>query len=265
MRLHLRTATFHEGLNVIYRRSGTDDVISRIDFSVLNLSSGQTFSERLDKRELGLVILGGKCNVQAGDKTFTEIGERENVFAGKAYAVYVPGQTEWRVEAVTKCQVALCYADWEKGGEVRLITPEENVENIRGRDNWTRRVVDIIDERTDANHLIVGETYNPPGNWSSYPPHKHEVDNPPVESFQEEVYYFKLNPPQGFGFIRQYTDDRELDVVHTVEDGDTVLIPKGYHPVVAAPGYELYYLWILSGNTRKLMPHDDPAHTWVKG
>jgi 5-deoxy-glucuronate isomerase len=116
-----------------------------------------------------------------------------------------------------------------------------------------------------AQRLVVGETFNPPGNWSSYPPHKHEVDAYPEEVRMEEIYYYRLNPPQGFGLQRIYTDDRSLDLACAVEDGDTVLLPRGYHPVVAAPGYQLYYLWMLAGHTdRRMKPRDDAEHTWVK-
>jgi 5-deoxy-glucuronate isomerase len=110
---------------------------------------------------------------------------------------------------------------------------------------------------------VIGETYNPSGNWSSYPPHKHEREVPGLESKHEEVYYFRMNPAQGFALMRLYQDEgRDQAVV--VEDGDTVLLPNGYHPVVAAPGYQAYYLWILAGEKRALLMHDDPKHAWVK-
>jgi 5-deoxy-glucuronate isomerase len=116
----------------------------------------------------------------------------------------------------------------------------------------------------EANHLIVGETFNRSGQWSSYPPHKHEQDVPGIESRQEELYFFRLNPEQGFGFMRVYTDDRSIDQPMVLEQNDLVVIPKGYHPVCAAPGYNLYYLWMLAGPTRTLTMRDDPEHAWVK-
>jgi 5-deoxy-glucuronate isomerase len=113
-------------------------------------------------------------------------------------------------------------------------------------------------------NLIVGETINPPGNWSSSPPHKHDVDDLPMESKLEEVYFYKLKPQQGFGLQRIYSDDGDLDEAYVIRDGDTVAFPRGYHPVVAAPGYQLYYLWVLAGEKRIMCPNDDPDHAWVK-
>jgi len=89
------------------------------------------------------------------------------------------------------------------------------------------------------------------------------IDNPPEESKLEEVYFFKFSKPSGFGFQRIYTDDRNIDEAFSIEENDTVIIPKGYHPVAAAPGYSLYYLWILAGEGRKLIPNDDPDHKWI--
>jgi len=107
---------------------------------------------------------------------------------------------------------------------------------------------------------MVGETFNPPGNWSSYPPHKH--DGKDGEVVLEEVYYYRVSPPHGFGQQMLYTTDGECHT-HTVRDGDAVLLPYGYHPVAAPPGYKLYYLWALAGAERKIGLHEDPTHTWI--
>jgi 5-deoxy-glucuronate isomerase len=133
-----------------------------------------------------------------------------------------------------------------------------------GRHNWKRTCHDIIPGGFPAKYLVVGETFNPPGNWSSVPPHCHEKDNLPVESLQEEVYYFKMSPSQGFGLQRMYTDDRSIDECYAIQDNDTVALPRGYHPIAAAPGYRLYYLWVLAGPKRAMVPRDDPAHAWLK-
>jgi 5-deoxy-glucuronate isomerase len=137
-----------------------------------------------------------------------------------------------------------------------------------GRDNWQRTVYSALDQNVPAERLLAGETVNPPGNWSSFPPHKHDRSNPPHEAVLEEVYYFRVKPSQGFGFIWTYTaadDPNGFSNVFVVEDRDTVLLPKGYHPVVAAPGYELQYTWVLAGEERKYGAWaDDPRHAWVK-
>ena len=137
-----------------------------------------------------------------------------------------------------------------------------------GRGNFERKVYSALDQNLAAERLLAGETLNPPGNWSSYPPHKHDFSNPPQEAVLEEVYYFRVKPAQGFGFIWTYTapnDPEGFSNVFVVEDGDTVLLPKGYHPVVAAPGYELQYTWVLAGEERKYGAWaDDPRHVWVR-
>jgi len=145
-----------------------------------------------------------------------------------------------------------------------VIGPDQVKVRHVGRGNWRRTIYDIVDAAFPAQSMILGETFNPPGFWSSAPPHKHEVDDLPHESAHEEVYLFRLDPPRGFGMQRVYTDDRSLDVAYAVEDGDAVAIPRGYHPVVAGPGYRLYYLWVLAGHQRVLAPRDDPVHAWLK-
>lgn len=239
-------------------------VLKRIQFTVLKLKRGDTFSENFSNREVGVVILGGRCSVKVNSENFPSIGQRKNVFDGRAYAVYIPGKSEYSIGADSDCEIALCYAPWKGEGHIKLITPEENKVRVVGRDNWQREVVDLIDSSIPASSLLIGETYNPPGHWSSYPPHKHDVDNLPTESRHEELYFFKIHPAQGFGIQRVYTRDGALDETYTLQKNDVVMLPKGYHPVVAAGGYSLYYLWVLSGEKRILAMNDDSDHQWVK-
>jgi 5-deoxy-glucuronate isomerase len=110
----------------------------------------------------------------------------------------------------------------------------------------------------------VVEVITPGGNWSSYPPHKHDTDTPAEETALEETYYHRLDPAQGFAFQRVYTDDRSLDETICVEDGDVVMVPRGYHPVGAPHGYRLYYLNVMAGPRRRWIFRDDPAHAWIK-
>ncbi len=251
------------GLNTIID-SNIVEGIDLISLDILKLKPGEFFKESLEKKELGLIILGGKCTVNVGSEMFDSIGERTNVFNGNAYALYIPGENEYRVEAESDCEIALCYAPWKNKGKVTLVQPNDTICHSRGRENSSREVWDIIDSRIEAEHLVIGETINLPGNWSSYPPHKHEIHNPPYECKLEEIYFFKMSNPSGFWFQRIYTDDRSVDEAFSIEENDTVVIPKGYHPVAAAPGYSLYYLWILAGEERKLIPNDDPDHKWIK-
>jgi 5-deoxy-glucuronate isomerase len=141
-----------------------------------------------------------------------------------------------------------------------IATPDDIAVNARGRGNYTREVHDIFVRDRSVQRLMVGETFNPPGHWSSYPPHKH--DGRDGEPMLEEIYYFRIDPPQGFGHQVLYTNDGE-SVTHQVRDGDAVLLPYGYHPVSAAPGYRLYYLWAMAGQQRQLALFEDPAHRWI--
>ena len=111
--------------------------------------------------------------------------------------------------------------------------------------------------------MLVVEVITPGGHWSSYPPHKHDRDALPDESYLEETYYHRLKPAQGFGFQRVYTDDGSLDEALTVKDGDVVLVPRGYHPVAAPHGYDLYYLNVMAGPKRIWRFYNDPQHEWL--
>lgn len=237
--------------------------INHLSLSFLKLDVKQNYNESLQNKEVALIIQKGKCTVKAGNEIFENIGERNNVFEGKAYAVYIPGNNKFEITANSECEIVLCYAPWKSKGKITLIKPEENVVNLRGKDNWTREVRDIINSDIETEHLILGETFNPSGNWSSYPSHRHEVENLPDEVKLEEIYFYKFDKPTGFGFQRIYTDDRSIDESYSIEENDAMVIPRGYHPVVGAPGYQLYYLWVLAGEGRILKPKDDPQHSWI--
>jgi len=115
-----------------------------------------------------------------------------------------------------------------------------------------------------AHRLLVCEVYTPGGNWSSFPPHKHDVHNPPGEVDLEEIYYYRVSRPEGYAIQRVYTQDRSLDETVTVHDGELVLVPCGYHPVVAAHGYDVYYLNALAGSAHSMAASDDPDFAWVR-
>jgi 5-deoxy-glucuronate isomerase len=135
---------------------------------------------------------------------------------------------------------------------------------IRGGGNATRQINHILKPGFPAHRLLLVEVYTPSGNWSSYPPHKHDVHNPPAEVDLEEIYYYRVHRPEGYAIQRVYTSDRRLDAALTVHDGELVLIPEGYHPVVAAHGYDVYYLNALAGSARSMAAMDDPDYAWVR-
>lgn len=242
-----------------------DPNLHYIEFGVLRLGPGEHYQEETLDREVALIGLSGRCAVRCGQLEWSPLGDRPSVFLGRAWAAYIPPGERYEVIGEREAEVAICGAKVDQfTGRPCLITPAEVVVRSVGRENWRRDVFDVIGPQVEAGRLIVGETLNPPGNWSSSPPHKHDVEDPPYEAKLEELYFYKVFPPQGFGIQRIYTDDGTIDESYTVRDNDVIVIPGGYHPVVAAPGYSLYYLWILAGETRRQQWRDDPRHAWIK-
>lgn len=237
---------------------------THVGFRVHRLKKGERFERHTESREQCLVLLSGRATVRTGDQTFENIGERMSVFDHlPPYSVYLPDGVAYSVEALTELEIAVCSAPGHGNHAARLIPPEQVVCSTRGEGTNTRHVQDILPQTEPADSLLVVEVYTPPGNWSSYPPHKHCADNLPEESFLEETYYHKLNPSQGFAFQRVYTDDRSLDETMAVEDGCCVMVPEGYHPAAAPHGYELYYLNVMAGPKRVWKFKNDPAHEWI--
>lgn len=233
-----------------------------IGFGLINLSAGESWKDTLADREAVLVVLGGRCDVEVGGQAWKEIGQRADVFSGRPTAVYLPPGSSVSVTGNPAAEIALCSALADTGPEPTLIPPDDVGVRQVGSDTYRREIHDIITaDSFPAQRLLVGETFNPAGLWSSYPPHKHDVHQPPEESKLEEVYHFRLQPPEGFGIQRVYGEG--FDASYAIQHGDTVAIAQGFHPVVAAPGYRLYYLWILAGQERVMIPRDDPAHAWV--
>ncbi|MBL8215431.1 MAG: 5-deoxy-glucuronate isomerase [Bryobacterales bacterium] len=228
------------------------------------LAAGESVSGSTANRELGLVILGGRCSVTSSRGEWTGVGRRPNVFAGMPYALYLPIDTTYSVTAETDCDLALCFCRAEEAYPAKLITPADIEVEIRGGANATRQINKIIRPEFAAHRLLVVEVYTPSGNWSSYPPHKHDVHDPPGEVDLEEIYYYRIDRPEGYAIQRVYTPDRRLDETMTVRDGEMVLVPEGYHPVVAAHGYNVYYLNSLAGSARSMAASDDPDYQWVK-
>lgn len=235
-----------------------------ISFAVRALQSSERFGETLDGEELALVVLGGTCAVISNAGNWESIGKRRDVFDGMPWTLYLPPGTSFEVTARTGCELAFCYCKAEEQHPAKLITPDEVGVEIRGGGNATRQINAMIPPSFPAHRILVVEVYTPSGNWSSFPPHKHDVHNPPGEVDLDEIYYYKIDKPGGFAIQRVYTADRKLDETITVRDGELVVVPEGYHPVSAAHGYNVYYLNVLSGSARSMAASDDPDHAWVK-
>ncbi|HET7413713.1 MAG TPA: 5-deoxy-glucuronate isomerase, partial [Pararhizobium sp.] len=166
--------------------------------------------------------------------------------------------------AETDLELAVCAAPADgEARPARVIASGDLMRETRGHGTNTRYVTNILPEDQPADSLLVVEVITPGGHTSSYPPHKHDQDNLPAESLLEETYYHRMNPPQGFAFQRVYTDDRSLDEAFAVENGDVVLVPKGYHPCAACHGYDLYYLNVMAGPKRTWKFHNAKEHEWM--
>lgn len=234
-----------------------------VGFDVWQLEAPDFVKGGKDDREACLVFVTGKGRVSVDGKDFGELGKRMSPFEGEPYSVYVPAGAEWTVTATTDLTLAVCSAPGGGSYEARVIPPGTNPPITRGKGSNTRYVTNILPETDPAHSLLVVEVITPGGNTSSYPPHKHDTDNLPAESLLEETYYHRVNPPQGFAMQRVYTDDRSLDDALVIEDGDVTLVPKGYHPVAAVHGYDLYYLNVMAGPRRTWKFHNAPEHEWL--
>ena len=235
-----------------------------VGFKVLRLSPGQTANGGEPGREACLVVMSGMADLQVDGERFDGIGGRTSVFEDKAPgAIYVPGGKHWSLTAATAVDLAICSAPSGGGLATRVIEPAAMGSEVRGQGANTRYVRNILPETEPADSLLVVEVITPGGNWSSYPPHKHDTPTQGQETALEETYYHRLNPSQGFAFQRVYTDDRTLDETMTVEDGDLVMVPRGYHPVGAPHGYDLYYLNVMAGPKRQWIFRNDPRHDWL--
>jgi len=248
------------------RESGLNTVISEGELGLLSLdllvlSSGESFHFSTKGSEAAAVILSGEASVKTQGHEYRL--KRESVFTETASALCLPIDSEAIFTADRPTEIAICKARTSEKGEPFFISPEMTKEKTVGKENWERKVVDIVGADAPASRLVIGETFNRPGGWSSFPPHKHDTAIDGVEAKMEEIYLFRLNPSEGFGTQTVY--GRQGSYSFKGKDYDAGTIPWGYHPVSAMPGYGLYYLWFLAGEGRVLMPNTDPEYKWLEG
>lgn len=247
-----------------------------ITFESHHLADGSAITGDTGASEMALVMLGGIVEVQSAVGTW-RVGGRRNVFEGRPHALFLSRHTPYSIRAMGEAECALAWAPAEHDFPARLIRPEDCAVEIRGGDNATRQINSIIPPGFPCQRLVVVEVYTPGGNWSSYPPHKHDVHRTDdagniIEADLEEVYFYKIDTPAGFAYQRIYTDHtsplqragKPIDAVVMARDGDAVLVPEGYHPVASPPGYTTYYLNVLAGSAQSLANYEDPNHSWVR-
>ena len=241
-----------------------------LDFTLLKLDAGQSWSGETGDREILAVILGGTADFTVGDHKFAGVGGRSDVFSGRPHSVYLPAGVPVTISATgpatVPVEIAMPSAPSDLDVDPYVIEPSTVATGRWGAANFGRTYHQILTEisqpQLPARWLIVGETYTPSGNWSTYPPHRHKVDNLPAEAAHEEMYYFRVTPADGFGICRMYTDEG-YEENFTARDHGVHMMPEGYHTVVSAPGCTTYYLWFLAGTQRTQGAHEDTTLAWV--
>ncbi len=248
-----------------------------IHFQVRRLPAQGAWSFATGEHELALVPLSGSLGVESDRGSWPRVGGREHVFAGLPSALYLPRRTTFTVNAEAGCEFAVAWVATDQDHPPQLVTPADITVEIRGGDNATRQINSIIPPGFDCHRLVLVEVYTPGGNWSSYPPHKHDIHKTDaagtvLEADLEEIYYYKLDRLEGFAFQRVYTDADSplhragypIDALLLARNDDAVLVPEGYHPVTSPPGYTTYYLNVLAGSAQSLANSEDPRYAWVR-
>lgn len=242
-----------------------------LNFSAVRLRQGESWHKQNKEEELALVILAGAAKVVTEDQTWQKVGSRKDVFSGMPTTLYLSRNKSVDITALSsKLEFGVGWTKAFSDHPTRMILPEEVNVELRGGENASRQINQMLLPGFDCDRLVVVEVYTPSGNWSSYPPHKHDTRSfnqkgELIEADLEEVYFYKIDKPKGYAYQRVYTDDRHLDDLLLVHDNDLVLSPEGYHPVVAAHGFNVYYLNMLAGSDQSLASSDDPDFSWIKG
>ena len=238
-------------------------------FTVVRLQPGQEYHHEIAGYESVCVVAQGRCTIMVDDMLFEQVGERETLWEGKPDSVDVPRGSRARIISVDRAvEVFIAGGRCETRFEPFRVKPED-VDTVQYGSDETkthRKILHVLGQKNAERRgrLLVSELFTVGrGGWSGFPPHKHDTDEMPRESAFEEVYYFRFDPPQGFGAQFAYTHEDDLGPVYHIKDGSTVVLDKGYHPVVAAPGYRMYYFTILVGKTQtSLVQRFEQAHAY---
>jgi 5-deoxy-glucuronate isomerase len=260
--LHRAAAPGPDGLVVaVDRESAAWDFA---ELAVYRLQAGQQVARSAAGSERLVLVLEGRAAVRAGEHDFGRVGSRQTVFDGPPPPVILvaPDQPV-ELTAATDALVAIASAPGGPVSRTALMRPDEILIETRGSGQTERRVHHLLPPEAEAGRLIAFEVFTPGGNWSSYPPHKHDTEDPPTEARLEEIYFYRFAKPDGFALQRVYTPSRDLDESVAPGDCDVVLVPAGYHPVTAAVGYDCYYLNVMAGPNRAWNFTLDPDHAWL--
>jgi 5-deoxy-glucuronate isomerase len=240
-----------------------------LNFQARVLKRGEIWSASTEDNEYAIVLLGGNYGVRSDRGNWETVNGRKDVFSGIAHTLYLPRDTEFELTALSdELDIAYGWCETDQDHPACFKGPEEADIEIRGGDNATRQINSLLQPGFDCHRLVSVEVYTPSGNWSSFPAHKHDKrkideEGKVVEACLEETYFYKIDKPQGFAIQQVYNDDRSLDEIAVARNNDIVLVPEGYHPVVAGHGYNVYYLNFLTGSDQSLANTDDPDHKWI--
>lgn len=244
-----------------------NNMLRRCFFNRLTLQKGETFTHKAEGYETCIVLCAGSCDIIIKNEEFKAVGRRKYVFDGKPDSVYVPLNQEAKVVCISEtAEVFIAGGRAEKEYEAFRVSPDQIDKVQYGSDDTKthRKIYHILGQQQNGmvDKLLVSELFTVgAGGWSGFPPHKHHVDRLPDETDHEEIYHYKFNPPHGFGAQFAYVEENDMGPVYHIKDGSTILLDKAYHPVVAAPGFEMYYFTILVGKSnRALVQYFEPAH-----
>lgn len=241
-----------------------------LNMVALRLEKGKTFGITIADYEYVAVVLTGQCNIKTGKGNFENLGYRKDVFGGLPYALYMPRQTEFEIEALTDTlEIVSCWSPTDKDYPLKLITPQDIKIEIAGGGNASYQVNRIVPPGFGAHRLMVQEVYTPSGNWSEYPPYKHDTHRTTpkgelLEAYLEKICFYRHNRPGGYAYQRVYTDDGSISALMMPQENDVVIVPKGYHPLVSAHGYSTYCLQITAGSAHAQATADDPLDAWIR-
>ena len=245
-----------------------------LSFRALSLADGETTSLAYPEQEaIVITIAGGGAQIEYDSSPAMDLAGRSTVFDGLPWTAYMPAGSgariigqPWKAGGRSVIAYAQAPPSGRTGVSARpiLIGPDDVEIEVRGAGQATRQVTNIVMPAFPADRLLCCEVYTPGGNWSGWPPHKHDVDDMPREAVLEETYYYQQRRPDGWGVARLYFKDDRPDGLWAVQNGDLLLVTEGYHPFAANPGYDAYYLNFLAGDRRTMANSDDPDIAWVR-
>lgn len=240
-----------------------------LNFQARLMKKGEVWQGNTEGNEYGIILLSGNYRVKSEKGTWQTINGRKSVFSGIAHTLYLPRNTDFELVAESEIlDIAYGWCETDQDHIPAFKRPDEVEIEIRGGDNATRQINGLIQPGFNCHRLVAVEVYTPSGNWSSFPAHKHDmqkvdIEGNLIEARLEETYFYKIDKPQGYAIQQIYSLDRDLDEIAVARNNDVVLVPKGYHPVVAGHGYNVYYLNFLTGSDQSLANTPDPDHKWI--